>query len=389
MSHSPRILFFLLFLIAFFVLVGCSSDSRSTPEIDDSLSLKEQLQIVVDNAVDSGLPGISLHVQRGNENISVVAGVINLETEEAVTSSSLFHVGSTGKAFVATLILRLVDADFLQLNDPIDKWLDPAMSSMIANSDKITIEMLLAHTSGIEDYFDVEFAAIFGASAGKIWPPMELLEYINNTENLFEQGTQFSYSNTNYVLLGVVAERITGLSIGTALRQWVFEPAGLENTFGVFENLGQPLTTRGYFPADLRDALGNADLPIIGSALDTTVLINSEGLGDAPLHSSPSDLNTFIRTLLDTDILLSEELKEKMITESFPGVSGFGAGLFIKDDGNRLGHGGRGIGLFAEMDYIPSENISFATTVNAGFGDYDTLYNEYLYQLYFVLENSQ
>ncbi len=389
MSLNLHVLRRLSFLITFLILAACSSSSNNTPEIDDSLSFKQQLQQVVDNAVESGLPGVSLHVQIGDEHISVVAGVINLESEEPVSPSSLSHVGSTGKTFVATMILRLIDAGFLQLNDPIDDWLDPSMSSMIADSDKITVEMLLAHTSGIEDYFDLEFAAIFGASAGKIWPPMELLEYINNTENLFEPGSEFSYSNTNYVLLGVIAERITGLSIGTALRQWVFEPAGLENTYGVFENLGQPITTHGYIPLDLRDALGNADLPIIGSYLDTTVLINSEGLGDAPIHSNPSDLNSFIRTLLDTDLLLSEELKRKMITESFPGVSGFGAGLFLKDGGVRFGHGATGVGLRAEMDYIPSEDISFATTANASFGNYQTLYNEYLNQLFLVLEGNQ
>ena len=153
-------------------LSACSSDSAT----DAGPSLRDQLQIVVDDAVESGLPGVSLHVQSGDERINVVAGVANRDTADPVTATSLFHAGSIGKTFTATMILRLVDIGFLHLDDPIDSLLDPLMSSMIASSDRITVEMLLGHTSGLQDYFNnPEFVTAFLDSRGRIWSPLEIL----------------------------------------------------------------------------------------------------------------------------------------------------------------------------------------------------------------------
>lgn len=383
----------LTLLMSIIILGACSSGSNNTPPIDTSVSLRTQLQTVVDNAVESGLPGVSLHLQDGDEHISVVAGVVNQETAEPMTSSSISHAGSIGKAFTATLVLRLIDMGFLRLDDPIDLWLDPAMSAMIADSDKITVRMLLAHTNGIPDYFGIpEFVAAFLEAPGKIWAPMELLGYIENTENLFAPGAEHRYTDTSFLLAGVIAERVTGVSIGMALRQWVFEPAGLENTFGPYENLGQPETMRAYVPISFFERFEldfDLDLPVYGSDVDTTVLVNSEGDGHASVQSIPEELNAFIRILIDTDTLVSAELTTQMMTESFPGMSRYGLGLQIFDDGSRFGHSGKGIGLFSTMSYSPSEDLSLATIVNASFGNYDELHGEFLDQLNLVLERRQ
>jgi len=375
------------------ILGACSSGSNKTPPIDTAVSFRAQLQTVVDNAVESGLPGVSLHLQDGDKHISVVAGVVNQETAEPMTSSSLSHAGSTGKAFTATLVLRLVDMGFLRLEDPIDLWLDPAMSAMIADSDKITIRMLLAHTNGIQDYFEIpEFQVAFLETPGKLWAPMELLGYIENTENHFAPGAEYRYTDTSFLLAGIIAERVTGVSIGMALRQWVFEPAGLQNTYGPYETLGQPETMRAYLPVSFFEGLDldfDLDLPVDGSDVDATAWLNSEGDGHASVQSTPEDLNTFIRILIDTDVLVSAELRSRMMTESFPGLSGYGLGLQILDDGARFGHDGKGLGLHSSMSYSPSEDLSLATIVNASFGNYDELYNEFRNQLYSVLEGRQ
>jgi len=159
----------IVFLFSVLLVCACSSDPTDTPETDPNApaenpdpgqppvdtpndgepSLKEQLQAVVDDAVQSGIPGVSLFVQLEGENISVVSGVVNRGTEEPVTTDTLFQVASVGKIYTATLFMRFVDMNMLQLDDPISMLLDPAMSNMIADSDKITVEMLLAHTTGI------------------------------------------------------------------------------------------------------------------------------------------------------------------------------------------------------------------------------------------------
>lgn len=381
-------------LLASIIVFGaCSSGSSVTPPVDTSLPLRVQLQTVVDNAVESGLPGVSLHLQDGEEHISVVAGVVSQETAEPMTSLSVSHAGSIGKAFTATLILRLIDMGFLRLDDPIDLWLDPAMSAMITNSDEITVRMLLAHTNGIPNYFEIpEFQVAFLEAPGKIWEPIELLGYIENRENHFEPGLAYRYTDTSYLLAGVIAQRITGMPIGMALRQWVFEPAGLEETYGPYENLGQPETMRAYLPISFFENLGldlDLDLPVDGSDVDATAWLNSEGDGHASVQSNPADLNAFIRILIGTDTLVSAALKAEMMTESFPGVSEYGLGLQIRDGGSRFGHDGKGLGLHSSMAYSPSEDLSFATIVNASFGNYDGLYAEFVNQLNFVLAHRE
>jgi len=383
----------LVLLTSIIVLSACSSDSNNAPPIDTSLSLHEQLQIVVDDAVRSGLPGVSLHVQDRGENISVVAGVVNQDTAEPVTPSSLFHAASLGKPFMATMFLRLVEMGFLQLDDSIEYWLDPSMSAMISNSDEITVEMLLAHTSGIPDYHeDFQFGIDLTESKGKIWTPIEVLGYIVNTENHFEPAAEFRYSNTNFVLLGVIAERVTGLPLGMALRQWVFEPAGLENTFGAYEYLGQPEIAHGYVPVSYFDDVNpeldvDIDLPMDGSDLDTVEWLITNGRGDAPIHSSPSDLNSFIRILIDTDTLLSEELKTRMLTDSHPGGEEHGLGMFIIDNGATFEHNGHYYGVLASMSYTPAEDLSIATAVNGSLEHYHDLFGQYLNRIYSVIES--
>lgn len=380
----------LVLLMSIIILSACSSDSKKAPPIDTNLSLRAQLQTVVDNAVESGLPGVSLHLQDGDQHISIVAGVVNQETAEPMTSSSISHAGSIGKAFTATLVLRLIDMGFLRLDDPIDLWLDPAMSAMIPNSDLITVKMLLAHTNGLQNYFEIpEFRVAFLEAPGKIWAPMELLEFIENTENHFAPGAEHRYTDTSFLLAGIIAERVTGMPIGMALRQWVFEPAGLESTYGPYENLGQPETMRGYTPVSFFDDLGlgvDVNLPTVGSDFDTTAILNSEGDGHASVQSTSGDLNAFVRILIETDILVSEESKTQMMTESFPGQSAYGLGLQIFDDGSRFGHGGDGLGVHARMFYSPSDDLSFATIVNGSFGNYGELHGEFIEQLYLVLE---
>lgn len=377
-------------LISITLLIACSSDSSKTQPADSVPSFRQQLQAAADDAVRDGMPGVSLHVQKNGEHFSVVSGVLNQESLEPVTASSLFHAASIGKTFTATLILRLIDTGFLQLDDPIDLWLDSSMSLMIMNSDKITIRSLLSHTSGIPDYVsDLSFLVDFAESPGRTWTPTEILGYAQQLPPNFEPGTDYEYSNTNTMLLGVIAERITGVPLGMALRQWVFEPAGLQRTFGVFENHGQSELSRGYVPySAIEDSDLNITLPAEGNDLDTTAWLYSEGHGDASVISTPADLNSFIRTLIDTETLVSGELKTQMLSESLP-ESGHGLGIFInKEDELTFEHSGGGWGLISMMAYTPSEGLSFATMVNGAAGEYEVIFSNYMNQLYRIFEQA-
>lgn len=366
-----------------------SDETAETTEMELTVSLQDQLQNVVDQAVESGLPGVSLHFQHGDDSISVVAGVARRDTEEPVTPTSRFQIASIGKTYVATMFLRFADMGLLQLDDPIDTLLAPGMSAILNSSETITVEMLLAHTSGLPDYLaEADFNVDYFESQGRVWTPIEFLSYIGDRDNLFKPGKSFAYSNTNYLLLGVIAERVTGEPLGTALRQWVFQPAGLIESFGALEQQGQPELVHGYMPANFFvEANTEIDLPADGSDVDTIGWLSTYGFGDAPIQSTPRDMNLFIRTLIDTDVLVAGETKVRMLTESFSGFSQYGLGIVVVDNGTIFGHGGQHLGLIAELFYIPSKDISFATTINASDGVYNALFTEYLDKLITIVDD--
>jgi len=361
-----------------------TDDPTATTASVQNASLQGQLQKIVDQAVDSGLPGVSLHVQHGDENISVVAGVVNRDTGELLTPASRFQIASIGKTYVATMFMRFVDMGVLQLDDPIDSLLDAEMSALLGKSDMITVEMLLAHTSGLPEYADgtTDFFIDYLGSSERLWTPTEALSYIEGKDNLFEPGKEFAYSNTNYLLLGVIAERVTDEPLGSALRQWVFQPAGLMDTYGALEELGQPEMVHGYVPASaFGSETSDLGLPVSGTDLDTFGRIDTHWFGDAPIQSTPTAMNSFIRTLIDTDELISGETKTRMLTESFPGSSAYGLGIQIADNATLFQHSGQHYGLTSLLSYRPSQDISFATAVNASNGSYDPLIEKYVSQL--------
>lgn len=388
MSSFFRSISSILAVMSLLVVSACNLTSDELPEIDPSLPLRDQLQNVVNHAVESGLPGVSLHVQHRQESISVVAGVVDQSTGQTVTPSSLFHAASVGKTFTAATVLRLVDEGLFGLDDSIDSLLDPAMSTKIRNSDKITVRMLLAHTSGLLDYLqNQEFERAFATSPGRVWTPTELLDFSVAAGASLEPMSEFRYSNTNYVLLGVIAERAVRVPFAQIMREKILAPAGLKNTFGVFEKMGQPAPARGYLTAGYVESLG-LDLGQAGdgSDFDASSWLHSEGHGDAPIHSTASDLNAFVRTLVDGDTLLSASLKKEMLTPALPGATGYGLGIGVFNNGEVLEHGGGGPGVVTMMAYLPPRNLSFGSMVSGAEKGFDEIHERYMEHLNRVLD---
>jgi len=400
MSSLHRLAPHLLLLMSIFVVSACSSDSSSEPTSSSDSDIAMDSGSGSDSSSTDGSDGetpaadanlsLSDELQGlGDESLSIVGGVLNQQTAEPVTPESHFQIASIGKTFVATMFLRFADMGMVQLDDPIDRWLEPEMSAMVNNSDTITVEMLLAHTSGIPDYVngDTGYVADFLESRGRVWTATEALSYIDTLDNFFEPGEEFRYSNTNFLLLGVIAERVTEGPLGLALRQWVFEPAGLRSTYGGLEDVGQSDVAHGYMPASIIAESGlDLQLPEDGSALDTFDFIRLYGFGDAPVQSTPADLNQFIRTLVDTDDLVSGELKSRMLSESFPDSSQYGLGIVVLRRPTAFGHSGRFFGLQSAMFYIPRFDLSFAITANASNGLFGPLYSDLEGQVFETLE---
>ncbi len=191
-------------------------------------------------------------------------GLANRETQTPVDANSLFGIGSITKPIVATTVLQLYEEGKLNLNDTVSQWL-PNLAKNITNADRITIRQLLGHTSGIPEYLAqpearAQFFADPKAFFNRNISAQELLSFVQGKPALGEPGAAFSYSNSNYVLLGEIIQKATGTMLASQLRSRIFEPLGLNQTFyAPQEAVSQGNITRTYSELDDDGQITTAD----------------------------------------------------------------------------------------------------------------------------------
>jgi D-alanyl-D-alanine carboxypeptidase len=153
-------------------------------------------------------------------------GTRTIGEDDPVTAADHFRVGSNTKTMTSTVILQLVQEGKLSLDDPIGTFI-----SGVPNGDKITIADLSEMRSGLHSYsFDPTFNQTLDEQPQKAWTPQELLDIAFARPVKAQPGTTFDYSNTNIVLLGLVIEKLTGMTAAEAFQQRIFGPLGMKNT---------------------------------------------------------------------------------------------------------------------------------------------------------------
>ncbi len=177
---------------------------------------------------DGTTPGLSLAVMRAGKLLHAKGfGSANLETNTPVTPETVFRVGSVSKQFIAAAIALLAEEGKLGYDDPLSHHLP-----LFPRAGDITLRQMLTHTSGLGNYTETQPPAAFFRQARTDYNDAELLAAMANTSPLFksEPGTAWAYSNTAYVLLGMVVQVASGQPYGEFLRRRLFEPAGLVDT---------------------------------------------------------------------------------------------------------------------------------------------------------------
>jgi len=284
----------------------------------------------------------------------------------SVKPEMLFAVGSITKNLVATLILQLAEEGVLSLEDPFYKWLPP-----IPKVDStITIRQMLNHTSGIFMFWENQ----------KIWDdliryrdsvftPEVVLTYLK--EPHFIPGDGFRYSNTNYLLLAMIATRATHSTLSAEFRKRFWEPLGLRNTY---------LSMEENIPKDRLAHVWGDNFEKGGTIRDLTFLprASHESItyGSAGVFTTAEDLALWCKSLFDGKILKSNSLKQ-MLDFTPPSATswcegyGLGVQLFKRSmtNGERAyGHGGGNIGTSAYMAYLPDYDVSIVVMINVFHG---------------------
>ena len=240
-----------------------------------------------------------------------------------------FRAASITKTFVATVVLQLVAEGRLGLDDPVERWLPGA----VRDGGAITIRQLLDHTSGLFDYFgDRRFVRAVIARPDRRWSPRTLVAIAMRHPPLFRPGRAWHYSNTNYVLLGLVIETVTGTTVAQQLEQRIFRPLHLDQTSFPTTPLIEGPHAHGY--------IGFATLPRLHSLLDaTSVESPSVGWAAGGVVSTADDVTDFYAALLAGE-LLPAGLLEAMKTPPAGGHYGLGLMRVETRCGRAYGHEG-------------------------------------------------
>jgi CubicO group peptidase (beta-lactamase class C family) len=274
-------------------------------------------------------------------------GSANLEWNIPNAASTRFHIGSITKQFTAASILLLADRGKLRLGDPVSKYIDNAP----ADWTNITLLHLLTHTSGIVSITDLppDQAALTRGGT-----PAEILERFRNQPLLFPPGTQARYSNSGYILLGMIVEKVAGEPYAAFLQKNIFAPLGMRDTgvdngTDVVENLASGYLLQGgtYARAEF------VDMRIPFAAGD--------------LYSTTNDLARWEEGLYGGKLLSPDSLR-RMTT---PGLGDFGLGVVVKQEkGERvISHAGGIQGFVADLRYYPDQRIAVVVLSNTESSD--------------------
>jgi D-alanyl-D-alanine carboxypeptidase len=270
----------------------------------------DAVQQVLDQAVAGGLPGIAAEVAMSRDRAWFgTAGVADLTTGRSRRPADRFRIGSTTKTFVATVVLQLVAEHKLGLDDPVERWLP----GLVRDGRLVTIRELLGQTSGIFDYQgdpvlqQQSVGTAFLVHRFDQYTPERLVQIAMANPSPFAPGTSWGYSNTNYILLGLVIERITGRSLAHEIALRIARPLGLTGTYLPVETSIRGPHGRAYSKLFLPDPT-----PVY----DVTELSPSWSWAAGGLISTVGDLTRFFGALLAGRLLPPAEQRAMFTTRA-------------------------------------------------------------------------
>ncbi|WP_431861849.1 serine hydrolase domain-containing protein [Azospirillum sp.] len=304
-------------------------------------------------------PGGVLLVSSADRRDLAVAGVADLRSKRPVTAQTRFHVASVGKMLTAVAVLRLVQEGRAALSDPAAALVGHPAAVRLTNLEGATLADLLAHRSGVPDCLR-NSALVSAVHPGPRWTAEEVIESAPCRKPT--PPGAYAYSNTNYILLGHILERIDGKPFAEALAERVLRPAGMADT-SVGADPNDPGVAHGYRRPDAR-----------GVRSDASVVAYASPLGDAPVTTTAADLERFANALFRAQgTLLLPDLVKEMVTDRAGEDTdeGYGYGIVVEESdwGPRWGHAGRYAGFRAEFWYFPKRDTLLVLMMN---GDENT-----------------
>ncbi len=327
---------------------------------------RSDLRRDAERIVAGGATGVQVHVTGEGGSTVVTAGVADVRTKSPVPPNGYFRIGSSNKAFVATVVLQLAGEGKLSLDDTADKWLPGLIKGHGNDGRKITVRHLLQHASGIVD--DYPFPTAIASSREyrrhrfDTYTARQVISRAMRHKPAFAPGKGWSYANTGYAVLGLIIEKVTGRPWHAEVERRVIKPLGLKHTRwpGRSAELPRP-HARGYSVFKTGEGF-----------VDTTRHRDADASGG--LISTTADLDRFFTALLGGELLRPAQLAEmrktvpvaKELRQIWPGAR-YGLGLMRRPlpcGGTYAGHGGDILGFSTRTGVTDDGKRSIVVSVS-------------------------
>ena len=352
------------------VAAGLKPAATSRLVTADRPGLAARLQRVVDAArIEFGMPGVSVAVRfPDGTSWAGVSGLADVKGAVPVTPETPFALASISKPFLAGVVMGLVEDGTLHLSDSVARLLPGVKLGSRAIDPRITVRQLLDHTSGLRDYLTsagLDRAVLAAPSAH--WSIERALRYVGKP--VAAPGTRFYYSNTNYVLLGLIVERSTGTSIVQELHDRWIDPLGL--TSAIYQGFDQPRTTPAIayrFSSGLTTAIP-IDITDGSDVRPFTAITTASGPAGS-LMASASDTARWLEALVRAEMLrpltVARMIGDAHRLTAVDPRAPYGLGLQVYTIGGHpsVGHSGRFLGERSVVRYFPEAGVTIAVLTN-------------------------
>jgi D-alanyl-D-alanine carboxypeptidase len=354
-------------LLALLAAASSTSLRAQVAEPGQATGLQEALRAkLVELQAASGAPGVTAGVVlAGGASFGLAAGMADTAEAVPMTAEGRLMQGSVGKTYVSAVAMQLVGEGRLDLDANVSVYLgDEPWFERLPNAADITVRQLMNHTSGIIRYeFDDRFIADLLAQPDKVWEPVEQLAYLFDSEAPFAAGEGWDYSDTNYIVLGLIIEGLTGADYYDELRRRILVPLELRNTVPS-DSRRVPGLVQGYAGAE--NMFGLPDAVIENGEFAVNPGFEWTGGGIA---STSEDLARWAKQLYEGRAFDPSLLS--IMLESVPARLGpnteYGLGVIIRQTplGVSWGHSGFFPGYLTEMAYFPDHGIAVAVQYNS------------------------
>ena len=335
---------FLLSFLFYFTANACQNS-------DSTAILTKKLDEYINSAVSvSKFNGSVLIARKGEIILQKGYGYKNFSLKISNDSNSIFQIGSLTKSFTAAVILKLQEEGKLSVEDKLSKYFP-----QVKGADEITLKELLNHTSGLYNYAD-EIGPEDSAIVSHPVTHQTVLNVFINKPLLFKPGAKFSYCNSDYYLLGMIIEQITGMRYDQIVRKWIFTPLGMTHSGFDFINLKDSARASGYVTIAPGKYIPNIQW-------DSTVTY-----APGAIYSTTGDLYKWNRAIAAQRILSPMSWQQAFT----PGLGKYGYGWWIDSMFSRkyINHSGGLPGFMSYFVYFPDDDVSIILLSNYGnYGD--------------------